>query len=289
MRLPALLVVAIGSASLAACLNSPNNFFDAGGNDAGGGTGTGVAGDLPCDVAAVITNNCLSCHAGSSPQGSVSLVSYADLTGPSPADPGSTVLARSLVRMRDATSPMPPTGMLADADIAVLQAWSDAGAPKGDCGSTPPPTDPVCTSGATWTGGCEASKDMHPGFGCIGCHTNPGAQPGCDVDPGEPAPTLGVAGTVFSTLREKDDCYATDVSGATVVITDANNQKYTLPVRGYGNFYLEEIVPAFPIRAEVQMGGKTAAMKDAVDTGDCNTCHTVMGSDGAPGRIVPPN
>lgn len=245
-----------------------------------------MAGDLPCDVADVLSTNCMSCHAGNNAQGSVVLTSHAALTGPSPSDPNSTVIERSLVRMRDATSPMPPTGMLSDADIATLQAWVDAGTPQGDCGGNPPPTDPVCTSGSTW-GGCEGSKDMFPGQTCIHCHNNPSAQPaGCE---GEVGPMLGVGGTVFSTLREKDNCYAEDVGGTTVVITDANNQTYELAVRGYGNFYLEEIAPAMPIRAEVRRNGKTVAMKDPVNSGDCNSCHSVLGSEGAAGRIVPPN
>ena len=45
---------------------------------------------------------------------------------------------------------------------------------------------------------------------------------------------------------------------------------------------------AFPIKAKVVANGKERAMKDAVPSGDCNSCHTVKGDSNAPGRIVAP-
>ena len=43
-----------------------------------------------------------------------------------------------------------------------------------------------------------------------------------------------------------------------------------------------------PIRAQITFGGKTRAMTGAVSSGDCNACHTLNGTSGAPGRIALP-
>ena len=40
--------------------------------------------------------------------------------------------------------------------------------------------------------------------------------------------------------------------------------------------------------AKITFGGKTRAMSGGVNSGDCNTCHTLNGASGAPGRIALP-
>ncbi|MGZ6072167.1 MAG: hypothetical protein ACXWK8_13195, partial [Myxococcaceae bacterium] len=123
-----------------------------GGSDGGSGTGDGgVAGDLPCDVAALLSTHCTSCH-GAPPSGGapISLDSLATLTAPAAGFPGQTDAQRSLVRMQDTASPMPPgTGVTVSAsEIASFSAWVNAGTPAGSCGSTVDPVfgaPPQCT------------------------------------------------------------------------------------------------------------------------------------------------
>ena len=54
-----------------------------------------------------------------------------------------------------------------------------------------------------------------------------------------------------------------------------------------GNFSTRtRIVP--PYKAQVTDGVKTRAMAGSVTGGDCNSCHTETGANGAPGRIMAP-
>ena len=43
-----------------------------------------------------------------------------------------------------------------------------------------------------------------------------------------------------------------------------------------------------PYKARVKAGGKMSAMASAQTTGDCNSCHTTTGAEGAPGRVLIP-
>ena len=138
----------------------------------------------------------------------------------------------------------------------------------------------ACSSGKFWTGGGgddNGSPLMHPGSDCIGCHA------------GGEGPAFVVAGTVYPTLIEANDCYGT--RGATVEITDANGAKYSLPTNDAGNFYLRPIdAPgfAFPFSAKVVVGTAENVMFAAQSSGACASCHTENGANGAPGRVVSP-
>ncbi|WP_437841556.1 hypothetical protein [Sorangium sp. So ce1153] len=44
----------------------------------------------------------------------------------------------------------------------------------------------------------------------------------------------------------------------------------------------------FPITARVVKGDKERKMLTAQMSGDCNSCHSQSGAEGAPGRIVAP-
>ncbi len=121
----------------------------------------------------------------------MSLVSYADLVAPSPADPTVSTAEMSIQRMQDPAAPMPPApaARATAADVQVLQAWIDAGEPStcdagtaGGAGSAgmagsggvvenPYATPLTCTSNQHWTGGNEESPNMHPGGACINCHS----------------------------------------------------------------------------------------------------------------------
>ncbi|HSY23238.1 MAG TPA: hypothetical protein VK841_14025 [Polyangiaceae bacterium] len=54
-----------------------------------------------------------------------------------------------------------------------------------------------------------------------------------------------------------------------------------------GNFYSTGSI-ATPFDAKVLNGSKERDMVAAQTSGDCNSCHTEQGANGAPGRIMPP-
>src|SRR5260370_399452 len=71
--------------------------------------GEPVANDLPCEVAAMVTDKCVGCHSTPPTQSApFELLSYADFAAPSPSSSGQTVAQRSLTRMKAAQNPMPP-------------------------------------------------------------------------------------------------------------------------------------------------------------------------------------
>jgi mono/diheme cytochrome c family protein len=281
MKRSFLLVVAVMTTSVLACYTGGS--ADSAAPSAGAGntapTSFEITG-LPCDVAAVLATSCASCHgaplAGGAPN---ALTTYEQLTAPSMSRPELSVAQLSVERMKDTKAPMPPGGGSAS-DVAVLEAWLAAGAPAGTCttpaaggGAYGGPT--VCTSGTFWTGGDRESSSMHPGAACITCHSQRGEGP------------RGIAGTVFPTGHEPDDCNGTPGGAISVVITDANGTVTTLKVNGAGNFSSSRRI-ALPYTAKVVSGGKTRAMVGPQTNGDCNSCHSVGGSNGAPGRIVAP-
>src|SRR6478609_2187939 len=115
---------------------------------------------LPCDVQRLLRSRCQSCHTNPPIGGaSVALLSFADLTSLSRVVPTASVAARSLQRMRDSLSPMPPAPATraTPAEIATLQAWLTAGSPPGTCDDEPSSTDnrfdaqPTCSSSSYWT------------------------------------------------------------------------------------------------------------------------------------------
>jgi hypothetical protein len=250
--------------------------------------------ELPCDVATALSP-CQACH-GSPPTESApfTLQSYADLTQPSPQYPDQTVAQRVVARMQDPTFPMPPNpiGLSPQSDIDTIQAWIDSGyaEPDGTVTCTPPPggtdpfaTDPVCTNGHFNTQ--FAGVDMFPGQACVSCHVK------------QFGPALAFAGTVYPTAHEPDDCKGVAVSGAQVIVTDANNATYTANVQTNGDFFMYAkpriggitLVPPYTARLTYQ--GRERDMTGLVTPttdGDCNACHTETGTNGAPGRILLP-
>lgn len=152
-------------------------------------------------------------------------------------------------------------------------------------GGDPFSHEPVCSSDVYWTKGDQESPLMHPGMACLTCHKT--------QEP-EIADRLAIAGTVYPTGHEPDDCYGSDDADAPIVveITTADDRVIQLPVGPSGNFLydLEEQAGAiaFPIKARVLQGDRVRAMASPQTTGDCNACHTQDGTAGAPGRIVAP-
>lgn len=137
-------------------------------------------------------------------------------------------------------------------------------------------TPVMCSSNSHWTGGDNGTPLMHPGRACLDCHAT------------HKGPTLSVAGTVYPSAHEPDECNGVNAaSGAVIRLTDGNNDTHELKVNDAGNFYVPESLPP-PYRATVVARGLERAMVAPQTSGDCNSCHTEKGENGAPGRIVAP-
>jgi hypothetical protein len=116
---------------------------------------------------------------------------------------------------------------------------------------------------------------MRPGEACIACHSS-----------GE-GPRYSIAGTVYPTAHESNDCNGASDPNVQVVITDATGATITLPLNSAGNFESRQSI-ATPYTAKVISGTKVRAMATPQTSGDCNSCHTEQGNNGAPGRIIAP-
>jgi hypothetical protein len=270
-----------------------------GGASAGNGEGA-PAGDLPCAVKALLETSCAGCH--SAPlRAPAALVTYEDLKAPALSDPSKSLAEVALARMEDDARPMPPApgARVADGPRLAFRQWLERGAPREACGGAPAdagspdagagtdaggPVGPdsgaptsVCTSGVIWTG--RRGPDMQPGRACITCHLANGGDP-----------IVEVGGTVYPTLREPDRCEGVR-GGAVVVVTDAKGRTEELAVGPTGNFSLRARNPKLemPLSVKVIAGGKERRMFGKPSTGDCNSCHTEQGTNGAPGRILFPN
>lgn len=262
-----------------------------------GAAGTGLVTGLPCDVQAVLENRCLACHGGQM-TGVPPMLNYDDMLVKSKTDPTKTLAQLSLDRMKSTTSPMPPPpAAKPEADeIQTFQDWVNAGTPKGAVCTDPPPPAPdggtttttdggsgeagstalKCTSGKTWAMGNTASPLMHPGFACNACHQVLGG------------PNLRIAGTVYPTLHEPNDCDGKSPPPTlTVIITDKTGKVTNMVVNAAGNFSTTvKILP--PYRAKITDGVTTRSMNGSVTSGDCNSCHTETGANSAPGRVLSP-
>jgi hypothetical protein len=100
-------------------------------------------------------------------------------------------------------------------------------------------------------------------------------------------PAFKIAGTVYPTAHEPNDCDGVAGGNLSIVVTDAKGGVLSLPVNSAGNFYSKSAVAA-PFHVKVTDGTKERAMPDTLTAGDCNSCHTETGVNGAPGRIMAP-
>lgn len=265
-----------------------------GGSEGAPDSTSGVAGDgsgLPCDVALLLSMHCTTCHgsplAGGAP---MPLLSLEDLSVPSARNPSESYAKRSLARLRDPGAPMPPSGRRpTDAEVRALAAWVEKGMPRGSCDEIESPQDTplTCTTDTFWKGGNRESERMHPGVACIDCHTNGAVDEDGDIEKG---PRFAVAGTVYATAHEPDDCNGVDGRGAkqvTVEVTDATGRVARMQVNAVGNFlYEDRLTP--PLKARVLYDGRERVMQTPQTSGDCNGCHTTSGRSGAKGRIMLP-
>lgn len=275
-----LILVAIAGAAAAGCYLSNGDASGGGGTTPNGNNNSGpttTSTDLPCDVAQVLSN-CTSCHSSPPTGGApMALVSYADLTAPAPTDATKTAAQMCVTRMQSTTAPMPPGGGASQTDVATLQSWISAGYPQGSCSGTNTNynTPLTCTSG-TYNNASEG-QGMRPGGACNSCHSS---------QYGEQPPIFSIAGTVYPTAHEYDKCVG--VSGMQVVIMDENgNTQLTLTTNSSGNFTSQASIKK-PYRAKIVSNGNVREMSATQTNGDCNSCHTESGANGAPGRIMQP-
>ncbi|MCB9679434.1 MAG: carboxypeptidase regulatory-like domain-containing protein [Alphaproteobacteria bacterium] len=164
----------------------------------------------------------------------------------------------------------------------ILVGCSDVDTKQGDTDvitdTDNTPAEPgECISDAFWTFGNQESPLMHPGDACIECHTALGE-----------GPAFRIAGTVYSEYDEPDDCNG--LAGIEVEIVDDEGTSWTTTTNSAGNFFFRtsQMNPVWPITATVRRNGNEISMLTPQSTGDCSTCHTWNGDNGAAGRIVAP-
>lgn len=240
---------------------------------------------LPCEVSDLLDAYCVGCHGGG---GLVRLVDADDLRVPSLPWVRRTLAELAVLRMREESRPMPPRGRPGptDAEIDAFADWvsagqphascddGDAGAPGPDAAVDPYDSPVMCSSGTTWGGGFTGSEFMYPGRACVSCHA------------GADGPPFPVAGTLYPSAHEPDDCNG-GPAGAVVVLTDANQKEHRFTANEVGNFFAVTNV-AMPYTARVEYQGRVREMLTPQTSGDCNSCHTEAGTGGAPGRVLVP-
>jgi hypothetical protein len=138
----------------------------------------------------------------------------------------------------------------------------------------------VCVSREVWTYSDKDSPLMNPGRSCVGCHAE-------ENDPTH-APLYTVAGTIMADAHDGDDCKG--VGQMTVVLTDADGTEWNMPGNSVGNFWLDpDVVVAMPYTARIiDRDGNERIKQSPVSEGDCASCHTQEGANGAAGRLVAP-
>jgi len=138
----------------------------------------------------------------------------------------------------------------------------------------------VCASGEIWTYSDKDSPLMNPGRSCVKCHL--------ETNDELHAPFYKVAGTVMHALHEADDCRG--AAQMTIILTDADGKDWVMTGNSAGNFWLPpESAVAMPYEARiVDQFGNERIKQQPVSDGDCASCHTSDGANGAPGRILPP-
>lgn len=75
------------------------------------------------DVKNIMTNNCITCHAGPAPSAGLNLSNYQNTRFS--AEQGSLVS-----RMNDAANPMPPSGKLSPQTLQLIDKWVSDGFPE---------------------------------------------------------------------------------------------------------------------------------------------------------------
>ena len=254
---------------------------------------------LPCAVARLVTDRCVSCHSTTPANGApMPLIRLSDFDNASAIDPHATVAQRSLERMKMLVAPMPPSGAapITAEERATFEAWVAQGSPPGECSVDPVPAPLTCASAVKQP--VPTVLDAHggplmaPGQACVACHRGEnfeGQNPNGALQRQDRV--FDVMGTVFPSLNEEDLCAsAAGDGGLRVEIIDATGAlAISAEVNAVGNFYgSADGGLALPFTARLVRGSESRAMTATQSTGDCNSCHTARGREGALGRIVPP-
>ncbi len=277
------------------------------GGGLGGGTGGGGGGQmdggaetLPCDVAGVIGTWCGKCHAEPASNGApYSLWKRSDFLRVSPSDANASIGQRCVYRMQATDIPMPPDPepKPSAAEVQVISDWVTAGLPDGTC--TPDagavdagPAPVTCQGNQMFPPLTSASSAMAPGWACVACHKGQNFQNQNTQGYTAYSRAYFFMGTVFPDWHENDLCEDSLPSGTQVQIFDASGAlALTLSVNSVGNFYSGSVAAGvtLPYTARVKSpSGAVRWMLTPQGIGDCNTCHTVQGTTGAPGRITLP-
>ncbi len=278
-----------------------------------GSTGGGNGGAVTfCEVQPVVQAQCGACHGVNPVSGAPRLTTAAELSASSPA--GGTMLDRSITRMetQPVSAAMPPNLGGAPSDIALFKAWrANALAPcnpntGGGGGSNTGGGSGATGGGSGTTGGGTGATGGGGGSGPVmtTCASNltwqvTHASPGFIAPPPlspklhtmkHKGPLEGFMGTVYPALHEAPLCMVSTVpSGVTVEILDmAGTVRRTFTISAFsdGNFHGGTVGSPSPYRARVKLNGVVKSeMLTAQTNGDCNSCHTAQGAQGAPGRI----
>lgn len=255
----------------------------------------GGTGGVPCAVAAMVAENCLVCH-GAALAGNATfpLLTRADFLQPSFVDPAKNLYQQARIRIHNPFNPMPPIGYQQPTvdEVYAFDQWELAGAPEGTCNPASPGPQPTsCASNQLWAYGNSGSAGMNPGLACLACHKGQNFAGQNPLGYSKLSRAYFFMGTAFASAHSKDLCIAPPPSGARIEILDKNGVvAQTLTPNSYGNFYSgsSTTTVALPYTARVVANGKTARMLAPQTSGDCNTCHTEQGLQGAPGRIYWP-
>jgi hypothetical protein len=222
----------------------------------------------------MFATNCTGCHSDPPIASALAgLVTYTDLMATSHEDPTKNEAQLSLSRMQNASSPMPPSGLLPAADVTTLQNWVNAGYPMGSCSSAdggaggdaaaPPPAG-VFGNAPPY----QANTGLithNAGLNCMGCHGVGGGD----------APQFDFGGTVY-------DSSGKPVSGAEVRMVDAKGNATSVYSGPAGTFYKAGAGFAGPAHIGIRNASSVQNMMTALQSGSqppastggaCTACH----------------
>jgi hypothetical protein len=128
---------------------------------------------------------------------------------------------------------------------------SVAGTDSGSGGGTDAGNGATCEQAVTSL----PNGNHNAGLACLSCHN------------GTVAPRWYAAGTLFATTQG-----GSAISGATIIITDANNTTVKLVTAANGNFYTPQPL-VMPLRVKASKCPDTRSMPPMATSGDCNSCH----------------
>ncbi len=165
-----------------------------------------------------------------------------------------------------------------EGDVEEEPTLPDVGAPPGGYSATVPASGhaDACSTGQWWTLGDRESEVMHPGNNCIQCHAQ------------EHGPDLVVAGTVMGRFHDEEDCRG--IPGVTIdIIGNDGSVAGSSDTNEAGNFFFSgDLTAIAPYTVRLTFEGRTREMTTGQTDGNCMSCHTQTGANGAPGRILLP-